>query len=164
MESLSLFKAEESQEETEALSAFGLESIHSPQPTINASNQDVEMRDYPSMGAPTVHAPGHVVPTTLENLPKAQGLQSTIPPRPESTDDQTRVIQRLPQATEVEMKGSAMDPLPQFYKPTTSFVSTSQTRAVSTPIVIPAQEDDDGDGDEEMPTIDMDSDSDEEED
>jgi len=159
MESLSLFRAEESEGEVEILSAVGVESIHS---TTNTSNQDVEMKDYPSMGALPVHTPDHVAPSTLQNPPIAQGLQPTVLPQPEFTDDQKGAIQLLPQPPEVEMKGSTT---PQVYKPTMSFASTSHsswTPTVSAPIIIPAQEDDDGD--EEMPTIDMDSDSDEEED
>jgi len=164
VESLSLFRAEESQGEMEALSAVGVESIHS-HPTTSASNEDVEMKDYPSIGALLVDAPGHVTPSTVQNPPISQGLQPTISPQQESTDDQTRAIQLLAQPTEVETKGSTADPLSRVYKPTMSFASTSHsswTPTVSAPIIIPAQEDDDGD--EEMPTIDMDSDSDEEED
>jgi hypothetical protein len=157
VESLALFKAEESQEETEVLSALGVESI----PSKGTCDQDVEMKDCQPTAAPTAYIPSHAAPSMPENPPMAQA-QSTFSPRPQSTDDQRRVIQLLPQPTKTEMERPAMDPPSQ---PTTSFPLTSHrptAPTVSVPITIPAQEDDD-DG-EEMPIINMDSDSDEDED
>lgn len=153
VESLALFKAEESQEGTEALSALGVESIHSK----DTCDQDVEMKDCQSMPAPTA---SHTVPTMPENPPMAQA-QSSFSPRPQSTDDQRSTIQLLPQPTKTEVERPAMDPPSQ---PITSFSLTSHrptAPTVSVPITIPAEDDDEG---EEMPIINMDSDSDEDED
>jgi hypothetical protein len=154
VESLALIRAEESQEETDALSALGVESIHSKE----TCDQDVEMKDCQSMVAPTAYIHKDATPSTPANLPITQA-QSSFSPRPQSTDDQKRAIQLLPQPTKTEMERPATD-LPS--QPTTSFPLTSHrptAQTVSVPITIPAQEDDD-EG-EEMPIINMDSDSDE---
>ena len=157
VESLALTRAEESQEETEALSALGVESVHSKE----TCDQDVEMKDCQSMVAPTAYTHSHATPTTPGNPPIAQS-QSSFSPRPQSTDDQRRAIQLLPQPTKTEMEKPAAD-LPS--QPTTSFPLTSHrptALTASVPIAIPAQGDD-NEG-EEMPIINMDSDSDEGED
>jgi len=153
VESLALFKAEESQEEAEALSALGVESIHSK----GTCDQDVEMKDCQLMVVPIAQIPSHAAPSVPESPPIAQ---SSLP-RPQPIDDERGAIQPLPQPTTIKVKGTAADPPSQ---PTTSFPSTSHRPTAATvssvPIPIPAQEDDD----EEMPIINMDSDSDEEED
>jgi len=154
VESLALFKAEESQEEADALSALGVESIHSK----GTCDQDVEMKDCQSMVIPISQIPSRTAPSVPESPPIAQ---PSFLPQPQSIDDQRRAIQPLLQPTTIKVKGTATDPPSQ---PTTSFPSTSHrptAPTVSVPIPIPAQDDDE---DEEMPIINMDSDSDEEED
>lgn len=151
VESLALIRAEESQEETEALSALGVESIHSKE----ICDQDVEMKD------PTAHIHNHATPSTPPNPPITQA-QSSFSPRPQSIEDQNRAIQLLLQPTKTEMERPATD-LP--FQPTTPFPLTGHrptAQTVSVPITIPAREDDD-EG-QEMPIINMDSDSDEGED
>ncbi|KIM46351.1 hypothetical protein M413DRAFT_441439 [Hebeloma cylindrosporum] len=163
VESLALFKAEESQDEMAALSALGVRSIHSSY-LKDTGDQDVEMKDN-SMAAPAAYTPGHAAPSIPENHLVTPG-QSLFSPRAEATDDQRRAaIQLLTQPTKIEVEKPNVDPSSEPYKPTMSFPSTSHrppAPTVSVPITIPAQEDDD-EG-EEMPIINMESDSDEDED
>lgn len=148
VESLSLFKTEETQDEGEIFSTLGLTSIHASQSQI--VHQDVSMTD------------------SLTTVP-AQNLQdSTLPSREPTGNEQLLVIpiNPLPPPTESSI-------MPEATRSTIGLRSTvklssklasDNTGGSSTIVPNPVlfSKEDEQDGDEEMPLIDIDSDSEDE--
>ena len=149
VESLSLFKAEEPQDEGEVLSTLGLTSIH-PSQTQNVQ-QDVSMTDS--------------LTTALTDNYATQNLRDiTLPPR--KPKEQLSVIPTNPPPPPSPTKPSNM---PEAARSTIGLHSTvalseiapDDTGGPST-IVPKLSKEDEQEGDEEMPLIDIDSDSEDE--
>ncbi|KAF8969481.1 rRNA processing/ribosome biogenesis-domain-containing protein [Flammula alnicola] len=149
VESLSLFKAEESQEEAEALAALVVEDMHAHQTEVVL--QDVIMNDHTSTSIP--------VPTSLAQVPPIEAEQTQTISPPQSKEPIEPPTSHPLRSTKSEDAALAIDaPSP---KSTTVIKSTSQATSISTSyssITFTEQQDED----EEMPTIVMDSDSDDE--
>jgi len=147
LESFSLFKAEEPQDEVEALSTLGLTYIHSSQPQI--VQQDVPMTDslttLPTDNYPTQNFRDSALPPVE---PKEISVISTHspPPKPSNVLEAARSTIDLHSTV-----GLLKMPLDNTCGPSS---------AVSNPVLFPKE--DEQDGDEEMPLIDLNSDSEDE--
>ena len=134
VESLSLFKAEEPQDEAEMFSTLGLTSIHPSQSQIE--QQDVSMTDSLTK-APT------------DNYATRNLRDSTLPPQ-EPKEQLSVIPTNLPPPP---TKPSNM------LEAAKSTIGLRSSTIVSNPVLF--SKEDERDGDEEMPLIDIDSDSDE---
>jgi hypothetical protein len=145
VESLSLFKAEEPQDEAEVLSTLGLTSIHASQSQI--VQQDVLMTD------------------SLTTVPAQNLRDSTLPPR--EPKEQLSVIPTNPVPPPTKLSN-----IPEAVRSTIGLRTTvalskmvsDDTGGPSTVVPNPFlfSKEDEQDGDEEMPLIDIDSDSEDE--
>lgn len=148
VESFSLFKAEEPQDEAEALSTLGLTYIHSPQPQI--IQEDVPMTDSlttpPTDNYPTQNFRDCALPPVE---PKQQiSVISTHSPPPNPSN----VLEAARSTTDLHSTvGFLKMPLDNAGGPSS---------VMSNPVLFPRE--DDQDGDEEMPLIDLISDSEDE--
>ena len=150
VESLSLFKAEEPQDEAEVLSTLGLASIHPSQSQI--VQQDVSMTDSLTT-APT------------DNYATQNLRDSTFPPRePKEQLSVTPTNPPPPQTKPSNMLEAAGNTIGFRSTVALSKMASDNTGGpssiVSNPILF--SKEDEQDGDEEMPLIDVDSDSEDE--
>lgn len=147
IESLSLFRAEEPQEEIEAREALGLEITYSDQ---TLSTQDIAMKDETTTPASQPRAEIEALPPTKTPIlpaPTPQHASFTPTPLPGSQPQQSAIPLNSPPPT-LESP---------FLNPAQSSIGIS--RPPSSPFV-PAAMPVDEEEDEEMPPIDLDSDSD----
>ena len=153
IESLSLFKAEEPQEEAKVLSALGLTYTHSSQPQIVQVQQDVSMADSLT-----------TVPT--DNFSPASNFRDSVLPLVEPKEQISVISTNSPPPL---MILSNMSEAIRSTNGLHSTVAPSKTAthntghpsaSVSNPVLFPRE--DEQDEDEEMPLIDIDSDSEDE--
>jgi hypothetical protein len=150
VESLSLFKAEEPQDEAEVLSTLGLTSIHPSQSQI--VQQDVSMTDSLTT-APT------------DNYATQNLRDSTLPPRePKEQLSVTPTNPPPPPTKPSKMLEAAGNTIGFRSTVALSKMASDNTGAPSTIVSNPIlfSKEDEQDGDEEMPLIDIDSDSEDE--
>jgi hypothetical protein len=149
VESLSLFKAEEPQDEAEVLSTLGLTSIHPSQSQI--VQQDVSMTDSLTTAPTDIYAPHNLRDSTLPpREPKEQlsVIPTNPPPHPTNPSNMLDAARStIGLRSTVALSVMAAD--------NTGGPST----IVSNPVLL--SKEDEQDVDEEMPLIDIDSDSDE---
>jgi len=150
VESLSLFKAEEPQDEAEVLFTLGLTSIH-PSSQSQIVQQDVSMTDS-LMTAPT------------DNYATQNFRDSTLPPRDK---EQLSVISTNPPPPPTKpsnMPEAARSTIGLRSTVALSKMASDNTDGPSTiaPNPVLFSKEDEQDGDEEMPLIDIDSDSEDE--
>lgn len=152
VEALSLFKAEESQEEAEALAALEVKPMDS-QPIENAQ-EDVMMRDPISVPVtiPAAKAPPSMTPL-IEMAPVKAISSIPLPSQSTSNNDSS---------TKKEGDGtSAMEPTPLSTSRIGLMAQVAPKASSSRPLV-PVHQAEDEDEDEVMPAINMDSDSEDE--
>ena len=147
VESLSLFKAEEHQDEAEVLSTLGLTSIHPSQSQV--VQQDVSMTDSLMIAPTDNYATQNLRDSTLplrEPKEKLSVIPINLPPPP------TTKPFTMPQATSTIGLPSTV---------ALSKMASNNTGGPSTIVPNPDLflKEDEQDGDEEMPLIDIDSDS-----
>lgn len=159
VEALSLFKAEESQEEAETLSSLGMADLHLHTHQTDDLCNDVIMKD------------SNIAETFILEVPKqgAQGISHTSidhndSPHPyrEAKDRQINVPTQ--DLVDMERTDEKM-PIPTVKFST--FVDVAKADTAPTPqaiVFLVDQEEDQEEDDEEMPAIDMGSDSEDEED
>ena len=144
VESLSLFKAEEPQDEAEALSTLGLTYAH---PNQLQNIPDVSMTD-PTDSYPTQNFRDNTLPL-LELREQISVIPTNLPP---------------PSTNPLNMLESAGSTIGLHSTVAVSKMSFDNTGGLSTivsnPVLFPKE--DEQDGDEEMPLIDVDSDSEDE--
>ncbi|KAF8204795.1 rRNA processing/ribosome biogenesis-domain-containing protein [Pholiota molesta] len=152
VEALSLFKAEESQEEAEALAALEAKPMDS-QP-IEKAQEDIMMRDPISVPAtiPAAKAPPSMTPSNemapvkeISNIPLPSQPISINEPSTKKDGDITPAMESTP------LPSSRIGPMTQIAPK----VSPSRP-------LVPIHQAEDEDEDEEMPAINMDSDSEDE--
>ncbi|KAF5387632.1 hypothetical protein D9615_000575 [Tricholomella constricta] len=143
VESLSLFRAEEPQEEADVREELGLQGAFPDRPITTHDTQDVVMED-DSRTAPKIND---------ENPVTIHGQQPPAKPVP-----------AVPTISNVNVQQAAAATLPRAHveppRPQPAVIESAPARPVIPPqhAAVPAQEEDE---DEEMPAINMDSDSDE---
>ena len=149
VESLSLFKAEEPQDEAEVLSTLGLTSIHPSQSQI--VQQDVSMTDSLTTAPTDIYAAQNLRDSTLPlREPKEQlSVIPTNPPPPPTKSSNMLDAARSTIGLRSTVALSVM----------VSDNTGGPSTVVSNPVLF--SKEDEQDGDEDMPLIDIDSDSDE---
>jgi hypothetical protein len=150
VESLSLFKAEEPQDEAELLSTLGLTSIHPSQSQI--VQQDVSMTDSLMTGPTDNFVTQNLRDDTLplrEPKEPISAIQKNSPPAPTKPSNMLEAARST-----VGLRSTVA--LSQMASDNTGGPST----IVSNPVLF--SKEDERDGDEEMPLIDIDSDSEDE--
>lgn len=159
VESLSLFKAQESLEETEALAAQGIVDVHSQEHVVQGN--DVTMAD------PIIP----IAPAIVTSTPQAPEIKMSEVATAIAPAESGAVIEpTLQQETRIANSLSAAKPPPaQPEEPLFPMQSKPMTMPMPVPSTVyqPAvlsQPENDDDEDQEMPSINMESDSDEEED
>lgn len=157
IESLSLFKAEESQEEKEAISSLGIANLHLD--STDPVGQDAIMNDLSSSGkasAPMLPIPDISVQRAGEQ-DQTQIVRNDSPRQPPENPPSDLHAGETP-----TMGGKTPLITVQNF---TTFESVSNTpKSPSTHrSVFPVQMEEEGEEDEEMPSIDMDSDTEDEE-
>lgn len=152
VESFSLFKAEEPQDEAETLSALGLTSIHASQPQIVQEGvpEDVPMTDSlttpPTDNYPTQNFRDSVLPPAE---PKQQiSVVSTHSPQPKPSNVLEAARSTIDLHSTVGLLKMPLDNI------------GGSSSVASNPVQFPRE--DRQDGDEEMPLIDLNSDSEDE--
>jgi hypothetical protein len=141
VESLSLFKAEEPEDEAEVLSTLGLTYIHPKQPQIV---QDASMTDSLTT-APTENFRDNTLPL-LEHKEQISVISTNPPPPPTEPSNMLESIRSTIGLHSIV---------------TVSKMASDNTGSSSTIVALFPKEDEQ-DGDEEMPLIDIDSDSEDE--
>lgn len=150
VESLSLFKAEEPQDEAEVLSTLGLTSIHASQSQI--VQQDVSMTDSLTTVPTNNYATQNLRDSTYPSRePKEQLSVITTNPPPPPTKSSI-----MPEAARSSIGLRSTVALSKMTSDNTGGPST----IVPNPVLF--SKEDEQDGDEEMPLIDIDSDSEDE--
>ena len=150
VESLSLFKAEEPQDEAEVLSTLGLTSIHPSQSQI--VQQDVSMADSLMTARTDDYATQNLRESTLpprESKEHLSVIPTNPPPPPTNPSNVIEAARSM-----IGLRSTVA--LPEIPFDNTGGSST----IVSNPDLF--SKEDEQDGDEEMPLIDIDSDSEDE--
>lgn len=161
VESLSLFKAQESLEETEALTTLGIDDIHSHEGRA-VQGDDVTMAD-------TMVS---ITPAIVANRPQVQEIQvqevvAATPPAPaEAKTSNEAILQqattRITNSLSTAGPPQAQPEEPMFPMQTKPRTTTAPAPSRSYQAVVVPQPDNDEDEDQEMPSINMESDSEDE--